>query len=232
MLLKEELEFIPLKRNMSSTDSIKSSGTVKRQKLIDWIFMITYKHNLAFETLTMSIGILDKIISIYSALSDDKLTLIALVSVFISSKYYDRRLKMEHLLTNECTRQDIVVTEILILTKLKFKLPVDEVSNQLCTKLLDIFNRRIECYEQFACYIYVLLSMVDVGLLRRVNGLTLTNSIIYFTYKAFSVNPIVDCPLHTDRDMIECTLLIKQHYENFIHQGRLRYLTKYGFFAL
>ena len=115
--LKAELKIVP-----ESIENIRS-------QLLDWLIVVVDMTNQRDETFYLSIEILDKILYIYDYdLSDTDCHLLLLASFFIASKYTEIKSISIDTIENQIghgkfTKEEIISTELLILSKLHFKIP-------------------------------------------------------------------------------------------------------------
>lgn len=112
----------------SNKDLIEQVMKVRFQ-LVDWMVTVCSSLGQTVQTLCLSVEILDKILESYNFyLSCDDLHLIAVVSLFISSKYEEVRpisigILLNKISHNKYLKEEVLSTELLILKRLHFKIP-------------------------------------------------------------------------------------------------------------
>jgi hypothetical protein len=206
--------------------------TLKRIVIIDWLFQVTHKLSLSYETLILAIRIFDRVIGLLPKPSENKLYLFSSVSLFIASKYFDLvNITMEVLLTkvgnNRFTKKEVVTTELFILTKLHYKLPHDEVTDFI--NLFAVTSKAGTTITDYAILIYIVTAM-DVSLFYRVNRLTLYASTLHLAAMVVDRNCRLDfSAVNIDMEyMYDIVLLVRENYEMLTNNGSVNYVTKYG----
>lgn len=165
----------------------KNTNTNIRSNMIDWIVLIKNKLLLRDETLFLSVEILDKMFFMYAGkLLNDDIHLIGLVAIYIASKYEEvRQIPIDTLLVrighNKFTKDDVLSTEMLILKKLRFKMPKNyfmDLLNLLMLKLKKT-NELCQCYaNMYSCAISLYkLSLYDIKLTNYITRFTIIHSI-------------------------------------------------------
>jgi hypothetical protein len=173
-----------------------------RAQMIDWLVVVCTKLSLSDQTFFLTIEILDEILENYKfQLSLDDIHLITIASLFLSSKNEDvKPLKMKILLKNighgKYSKSDILSAELLILSKLHYKLP----RNNFVDFMMIILNlnfpqsTKCQCYYKDLVYNYskslYKFTIMDFQFKRKINIFTHYSSIAYFSI--LSVNKLLD----------------------------------------
>jgi uncharacterized protein (DUF924 family) len=126
-----ELNERSLPRQIQITNEIKQV----RCQIIDWMIIVFNKLNFRDETFFQAMEILDSILIKYKFnLSSEDVHLIAIVSLFIASKYEEvKPISLKSLVEKVChgkySKSDIIAAEMLVLKKLNFKIPRNHFLN-------------------------------------------------------------------------------------------------------
>jgi hypothetical protein len=177
----------------------KEENINTRFHMIEWIERICIYLNLSNDVFYTTVDIFDEILKKFNFnLSNDDLILIGLTCIFISFKLHDgKSISIEFLLktfTNDkFDRDDLLMTEILILKTLNFKIPKNyflnflncvigiispslEYMNEIYKRVKDvykimIYNSTYEKYDILLSYLSVIYYVIE--------NLDLSSSIIY-----------------------------------------------------
>jgi hypothetical protein len=231
----------------SSSSDYSEDIQLTRIHIIDWLFLVHTKLRLRLETLFQSIMIFDKTFFKFKGQLEEKRTyLMATVSLYIAIKYHEtQKLHMECLLStignNKFTKEEIIVTEMLILTKLSFKLPNDHFYDFLTLFINDFLiknDNHKDILMQFACYIHT-LAIMDINLYHNTDKVNLYLAIIIFTLRVMGLLLGFEFDLthvsNLDIDMnevLDIIVLLKNYYEEGIVDrtySPVGYLYRYGF---
>ena len=94
-----------------------------RSTVIDWLIQLQVGFSLLPETLYLTVGILDRYLSIVSNTHCDKLQLLAVTAMFIASKYEETQAPevgaFAYITDNAFSKKDIIEMELCILNALK-----------------------------------------------------------------------------------------------------------------
>jgi hypothetical protein len=175
-----------------STDKKIVKETLEvRSQLIDWIIIVSHKLKQGNNTFFLAVEILDQVIEKFNFnLSAKDLHLIGVVSLLLASKYEEvmpisMKLLLSKICHNKYTKEEIITAELLILTKLGFRIPKVNYID-IIYQLVDAFdsNKQNETYlKQVYSYALSLTKAVtfDFGLKQKINSSKLLTAIVYFS---------------------------------------------------
>jgi hypothetical protein len=127
--LNEVIKTIRSNRSSKKFENVESATLVFRNEMLDWIRMVCLKLNLYDSTYFTAVDIFDEVLDRFnSSLSNDDLLLIAITCIFISSKIEETTpLPLawitDNLGQNKFEKDDYLMTELLILKTINFKIP-------------------------------------------------------------------------------------------------------------
>ena len=132
-IIEENLNFIQNETQNKLAKFISSpvynSCCEKRKSIVEWLNKINHQAGFSDETFFQCLEILDKILIIYEfKLRFDDILLISLDSLLVSTKINETFSFQMHILenifeNNKISKDTLISTEMLILTKLKYKIP-------------------------------------------------------------------------------------------------------------
>jgi hypothetical protein len=237
--LEDELWNIIHKINVINPNNVDAEPTFieLRSYTIDWLYCICNKLKYTSRTFILSCEILDKIIIKYNTkLSENDIHLISMVSLFISSKYYEPNcIKIKFLESNiahnKFSLSEILGSELLILKILTFKLQNNyfyEFTNIILCQLFgdSCSNKNCLCLRMLYSFIEVtyLVIIFNFQLFAKTNLTILYFSIIYLSifevFKNFKfeeyLNKLVEIITNHTVDLNEL-LNVKNSVHTFIH---------------
>lgn len=182
-------------RSSSSTSVNANKKVLKetleiRSQMVDWMIIVCHKLKQSNHTFFLAIEIIDKVIEKFNFnLSSKDLHIIGVVALFIASKFEEiYPISMKTLLAKVChnkySQQDIISAELLILTKLNYKLPKTNYIDVLFQLVNACDNsKQNETYlKQVYSYSLSMTKAVffDFALKEKINGAKLLTAIVYF----------------------------------------------------
>lgn len=140
--------------SLEQEEEKEDCGVVEKtwSQLVDWLIVVCNKTNQNEITFFTSILIIDKVLEAYKLqLSQNDMHLISITSLFIASKFNEVSpisLKgiVKNVAHNNYAKEDILNTESIILTKLKFVIPRPEFLDTVFEMVNNSNNNRSASY--------------------------------------------------------------------------------------
>jgi len=161
-----------------------------RSEMINWMNIICKEMRFSVNTYNTSIDIYDVILTKFNSnLSYDDFCLIAITCIFISCKIHEGKAIQINFLVQkigQCKfeKDDYLMTEVLILKTLNFRIPQNYFID-FVNCVLKIILPTLECIISEDIYKNIntnyKLTLVNLDLLRKFDLLTIYISIIYYT---------------------------------------------------
>lgn len=178
--------------NVEHSNYFKQTLELRRQ-ILDWLVIVSNKTCQSDKTYFMTQQILDEILKIYDfKVSSQELQLVAITSLFIASKFYETKpLKIKHFVKKIAhglfSKEEIIATELVILKRLKFKLPKVEFEDFIGLNLASLFPGQENQFCIFKNVIFMVFSstykslLTDYELLMTKPRLLWYTSLLYFS---------------------------------------------------
>ena len=162
-----------------------------RSQLVDWIIIVTHKLKQNINTFFLTVEILDLVIQKFNFnLSAKDLHLIGVVSILLASKYEEvmpisMKVLIQKICHNKYTKEEIISAELLILTKLNFRIPKISYLDSIYQLVFSFDEKKQN--ERYLNQVYSFsLSLAkavcfDFELKQKFNSSKLLTSLVYFS---------------------------------------------------
>jgi hypothetical protein len=168
--LEEVLSNIRADRT-SKTFSITPEFLAPRNQMLDWMRFVCRKLNLYDRTFFTAVDLFNVSLDKFKSLSNDDLHLIAITCIFIASKIHETNLLQLDFISsqvgqNRFEKDDYLMTELLILKTINFKIP-NNYFLDFVNCIMKIILPTINCKCSFFIYNYIksnyIANLFDIG---------------------------------------------------------------------
>jgi hypothetical protein len=230
--LKEDLTFERLENNISLetlkdiVSNIKNlpqktkytytaKNVANRLQMLEWIENVCIYLNLSDDTLYTTIEIYDEVLKkFFYNLSNDDFVLIGLTCIFISSKLHEgKTINIDFLLKaivhGKFERDDLLMTELLILKTLNFRIPINYFLS-FVNCLLGMILPTLDCVISNKIYknIKSMYSMIKYDFqFEKYDKLLIYTSLVYFGVSELEMNS----KMKFDEIIIKLTKCVKMY---------------------